>query len=67
MRVGCRANAPFDLRTGDNNDRFNIDSTRTPATLASWVNRQSWFGNGQANLNRHSASTDRTAFSCASA
>jgi subtilisin family serine protease len=50
-RVGCRVKAPFDLRTGDNNDRFNIDATRTPATLASWANRESWFGNGQASLN----------------
>lgn len=49
--VGCRVTAPFDVRTGfDTDDHFNIDSTRTPAVPASWVNRQYWYGNGGTSL-----------------
>ena len=49
--VGCKVSAPFRLATGsDDDDHFNIDSTRTPGNLASWQNREFWWGNGSASL-----------------
>jgi subtilisin family serine protease len=48
--IGCKVTAPFHLNSEFQVDFLNIDSTRTPANLASWVNRDSWTGNGDAQI-----------------